>query len=470
MYSGKEGYTMPKKPVNTKEQPKKQENSVSSPSKDKTIFDEVWDEVFNDEKKKEEKKPAPVNEQKKSASKVSDEVQKIWDDYTIDNFDFSKYEEEKSAYDKMTKQIQQIKANERNATKQKNTIDNKRKIMKDKGYSDKEIAAEVKKMTQKIVLGFNTDTFWLINDCYKNTVTNYAELKPQPEHKPIFDGIINSFNDVKNQYNKLLEVEKERTKLKQSGKDVGMKKKVELEQKYKKVFFDLKRSTKFAADAMQEFVGMDINRPHDPKHSTPEMDDERAFISSVTEYVNVVRGFSASREKKVKREREERMKDLSPKAKEAQRYLEAQDAIYSTAQELSDGLLTFRGKPQYAQVCKSVSKVAKTYNAMIEAEKKYGENKNDKTRSEYEKALKAMQAQVNEAKAAAAVYNEYKKGTGNWGAHAGKNARKRINAVARVELLAENVTALISPKLKELEKKNKELNMKRPSALSLKDG
>ncbi len=40
----------------------------------------------------------------------------------------------------------------------------------------------------------------------------------------------------------------------------------------------------------------------------------------------------------------------------------------------------------------------------------------------------------------------------NWGAHASKNASKRINAVAKVDLLAENVNALINTKLNQLEK------------------
>ena len=360
----------------------------------------------------------------------------------------SEYEKDKFEYDKQKMQKQQMKAKE----KEKNDVEDIKQQMKEGGYNDKEIAAEIKRKTQKITLGLNNDTLTLINDCFKKAATDYGYLKPKPEHKPILEGICNSINAVKNNYNKLLDVEKERAQIRQSGKKIDLKKKVELEQKFKRVFFDMKRSTKLASETMQKFVSMDVNRPHGKNNTTPEMDDERDFLDSATQYLNVVSGFSIVREKKIKEEREAHMKKLPPQAQEVQLYLEAKDAIYSTSQELSNGLLTFRGKPQYTQVCRAVSAVAKSYKDMIEAEKKYEKNNNDKTRSEYEKALRAMQEQVNDAKRAAAGYNEYKKATGNWGAHASKNASKRINAVAKVDLLAENVNALINTKLNQLEK------------------
>ncbi|SEK81023.1 hypothetical protein SAMN02910353_01321 [Ruminococcus sp. YRD2003] len=364
----------------------------------------------------------------------------------------SEYEKDKFEYDKQKMQKQQMKAKKKEIIKQKNDVENIKKQMKEGGYNDKEIAAEIKRKTQKITLGLNNDTLTLINDCFKKAATDYGYLKPKPEHKPILEGICNSINAVKNSYNKLLDVEKERAQIRQSGKKIDLKKKVELEQKYKRVFFDMKRSTKLASETMKQFVSMDINRPHGENNTTPEMDDERAFMDSATQYLNVVRGFSSVRENKLKEEREAQMKKLPPQAQEVQLYLEAKDAIYSTSQELSNGLLTFRGKPQYTQVCRAVSAVANSYKDMIEAEKKYEKNNNGKTRSEYEKALRAMQKQVNDAKRAAAGYNEYKKATGNWGAHASKNASKRINAVAKVDLLAENVSALINTKLNQLKK------------------
>lgn len=428
---GKERCIMPKKKNEVKEQPNNKQPEVYAPQNNipaeaPNVFDEVWDEVFSEDKEKEKKKSAPKKQEKNTAPvNTLKEIDDLWDDAATENYKVGKFD---------------------NSSKKKPDIFYK--------------ASFVPSGLKKAGISYNEATLKYIKEEDESAKSAYFVGQGIIFNEPEYKTIGRCYDDLRKKFKNLIDVEEERKKLNDkivfTNADA-----LKIDRKYKVAFRELKESVKRAYESQDIYFKKypdSTKQKNDP--STGDRLKMNDGVNAVHAYTKFVSQYATVRELNVNKEHSERIKNLTPQEKSEQRYRDAQEAITSTAQALADGLLLARGKKQYPKVCEAVSALGKSYNAMIDAEKLYiADKNNEKNRQNYEKALKAVQEKMSAATLAAANYNEYKKGTKEWGIHAGKNARKRIDAVARVDSLAEAVNALVSPKLKKMEEAKKQAQL-----------